>query len=333
MSTMITGSSGFVGIALTEEILSKGEHVVGVDVNPPPQAAVAAFARRGGRFDFAQGSVTNRDFLDDTMKKFGVKRLVALAAVTADANRERQDPGTIIDVNVGGTIAAISQAAKKGVERVVYVSSGSVYGASGETAASLIEDETPQRPEGLYGISKQAAEAAALRLGRLYDIDVVAGRLGTCYGPWERETGFRDTLSALLQILRLAQRGEEAVLPWNSTRDWLYVRDGAAGLKALLDRPRLPHTMYNVAATFEFSTDDWCALVRKQHPGFRWRNAHDGEPANVNLYNTYDRASMRIARLVNDTGFTPHYDLAKAFADFQAWRTTIESTESSGALK
>jgi len=319
MATLITGCSGFVGIALAEEILGSGEDVVGLDIVSPPQGALAGFAKKKGKFHFAQGSVRDSELVTGTLKQHGVRQLVTLAAITADANREKQAPATILDVNTGGTVAVIAAAAQHGVERIVHVSSGAVYGASGETAKILIEDETPQKPEGLYGISKQAAEAAALRLGKLYGVDLVAGRLGTCYGPWERETGVRDTLSALLQLLRIAQKGGKAILPRNSTRDWLYVRDGAAGLHALLKSRRLPRSIYNVAAGFEFSTDQWCALLQKHFPEFQWHNAGPGEVPNVNLYNTYDRASMDITRLRSDTGFVPKYDLQAAFTDFESW--------------
>jgi UDP-glucuronate 4-epimerase len=320
MKTLISGSSGFVGIALTEELLEHGEDVVGLDIVAPPPAATHSFKLKKGRFSFAQGSALDSALLEEAIKRHDVRRLVALAAITAGSNREKDDPYTITNVTIGGTVTAIAAAAKHGIKRIVYVSSGAVYGASGETAGILIEDEVAQRPEGLYGISKQAAEAAALRLGKLYDIDVVAGRLGTCFGPWERETGVRDTLSALLQVLRIAQHGGEAILPRNSMRDWLYVRDGAAGLHALLRTPQLPHAISNVAAGFEFSTDQWCALLKEKFPRFRWHNAVRGEQPNINLYNTYDRASMDISRLRRDTNFLPKYDLPLAFEDFEAWQ-------------
>lgn len=321
MTTLITGGTGFVGIALTEHLLSRGENVVSLDIAAPPAEALASFRRGPGQFDFVEASVCNGDALAEAMKKHAPRRLVTLAAITADANRESTAPNTIFDVNVGGTVAAIAAAAKHGVERVVHVSSGSVYGASGKTAKLLVEGETPQKPEGLYGISKQAAEAAALRLADLYGLDLVAARLGTCYGPWERDTGARDTLSALLQILRLAQRGERVVLPRTSTRDWLYVRDGAAGIGALLEHRHLPHRIYNAAAGFEFSTDQWCERIAQCYPNFSWKNATGDEKANVNLYNDYDRASMDIRRLRAETDFVPRFDLDSAFADFRAWLT------------
>lgn len=322
VSTFITGACGFVGLALAEHLLRRGEVVIGFDRMPLPPAAARAFAALAGRFTLQTGDVRDAGALHDAMAMHRAQRLVTLAAVTADAARERAAPGAIFDVNVGGVIAALTAAAACGVKRVVHASSGSVYGASGNATFALHEDATPLRPEGIYGISKQAAEGTALRLGALNGLDVVVGRLGTCFGPWEADTDVRDTPSALLQIVRLAEHGAPVVLPRPGLRDWLYVRDAAAGLAALLDHPHLPHATYNVAAGFMGSMVEWCACVEARHPGFTWRLGGEGEQANIDCYAPFDRAPMDIARLRTDTGFAPRFELGAAAADFFDWRNT-----------
>jgi UDP-glucuronate 4-epimerase len=318
MPVLLTGAAGFVGLALVEHLLARGEHVVGVDLAPPPPEAREAFAALPGRFDAIEADVRDADALRDAFARHAPDRLVTLAAITADAARERAAPRTIFDVNVGGTIAALAVAAERGVKRVVHASSGAVYGESGATAATLAEDDTPLRPESLYGISKLAGEQAALRLAALHGLDLVVGRLGTCFGPWEADTGVRDTPSAPLQIVRLAERGAEVVLPRPGARDWLYVRDAAAGLAALLDAPEPAHRTVNVAAGFVGSLVDWCRAIGPAFPGLRWRIDADG--ANVDLYAPYDRAPMDVSRLTANTAFAPRFDLAAAAADFLPWR-------------
>jgi UDP-glucuronate 4-epimerase len=315
---LVTGASGFVGLALVEHLLARGDAVVGLDLAPPPPEALEVFAALPGRFDAVGADARDAEALRDAIARFAPDRLLTLAAVTADAARERASPLPIVEVNVGGTIAAIAEAARGGVRRIVHASSGSVYGASGATSTLLREDETPLRPEGLYGISKLAAEQAALRLAALHDLDLVVGRLGTCFGPWEADSGVRDTPSAPLQVLRLAERGEEAVLPRPHPRDWLYVRDAAAGLAALLDAPRPAHRTVNVAAGFVRPLADWCRAISPAFPGWRWRI--DPDAANVALYAPYDRAPMDATRLRAGTAFVPRFDLPAAAADFVPWR-------------
>ncbi len=150
-----------------------------------------------------------------------------------------------------------------------------VTGASGFVGLALVEHLLARGDAvvGLDGISKLAAEQAALRLAALHDLDLVVGRLGPCFGPWEADSGVRDTPSAPLQVLRLAERGEEAMLPRPHPRDWLYVRDAAAGLAALLDAPRPAHRTVNVAAGFVRPLADWCRAIAPAFPGWRWRIA------------------------------------------------------------
>jgi UDP-glucuronate 4-epimerase len=330
VSTFITGSSGFIGLALTEHLLTRGDTVVGFDRAAPHSEAMAVFEGLSGRFVPEIGDVRNYHVLQRAMKRHRPRQLVTLAAVTADAERERATPGLIFDVNVGGVIAAIKVALACGVVRVVHVGSGAVYG-SAASETTLHEDRTPLRPEGLYGISKQAAEAAALRLASLHSLELVVGRLGTCFGPWEADSGMRDTPSAPLQIVRLAEAGTPVVLPRPGRRDWLYVRDAAAGLVALLDHPRLPCRIYNVAAGFIGTMAQWCQEIALRQPGFSWQVAGDMPPdsapmaacnmrPNVCFYAAQDRAPMDISRLSQDTGFNPQFDLPQAAGEFWAWR-------------
>ncbi len=320
MATFITGASGFVGLALTEHLLMQGEKVIGFDLAPPDAVALRVFDMLPGRFVMEIGDVRDAGLLRAAMQRHRPRRLATLAAITADAQRERAAPGAIFEVNVGGVIAALSAAVELGVERVLHLSSGAVYGASGTGTGPLREDVTPLLPEGLYGISKQSAEAASLRLSELHGIDLVVARLGTCFGPWETDSGMRDTPSAPLQVLRLADDGVPAILPRPGLRDWLYVRDAAAGLSLLLNSKRLPNAVYNVAAGFVWPLAEWCRATAALAIGFDWRLAQEAEQANINYYAPYDRASMDISRLRADTGFVPRFNLPAAVKDFFSWR-------------
>ncbi|MFG1396151.1 NAD-dependent epimerase/dehydratase family protein [Roseixanthobacter pseudopolyaromaticivorans] len=319
MGVFVTGSSGFIGLTVCEALLARGESVVGYDLAPPPPFAEAIFAGLPGRFQWIAGDARHQDALKDALTASGADRLLILAAVTADAQRERTAPRTVIDVNVGAVASAMIAAAAVGISRIVYLGSGSAYGTSGRDATPLDEATTPLRPEGLYGISKEAGEAVALRLAELTSLDLVVGRLGTCFGPWEYATSARDTLSPPFQVLRCAARGDEVVLPRAHPRDWFYGRDAAAAILALMDTPRLPHAVYNLSAGFIWSLADFCHALALRRPGLRWRFAAPDEAGNVDLYMPYDRAPMANARLCADTGFAPDYDLPAALDDYLAW--------------
>lgn len=185
--------------------------------------------------------------------------------------------------------------------------------------ARLNEVHSQLRPEGLYGNPKMTAELAALRLAELHCIYLVVGRLGTCFGPWEAATSVRDILSAPLQVLQLAREGHATFLPHEGPRDWVYVRDAAAALGALLKATSLQAPVCNLAAGFEWTVAQWGEEVEKWYPDLTRHLARPSEGANVTYDAEYDRASLSIDRLQADTPFTPRFDLAAVAADFRLW--------------
>ena len=110
MKPLITGCSGFVGLALAEHLLAAGEDVLGFDLSPVPPVALAMFSAQPGRFVGLQGDVRDAAQLRQAMQMHRPQRVVSLAAITADAQRERLAPQAIFEVNVGGVLAAISAA-------------------------------------------------------------------------------------------------------------------------------------------------------------------------------------------------------------------------------
>jgi UDP-glucuronate 4-epimerase len=318
MAAFITGAAGFIGLAVTEALLTRGERVIGLDLSPLSGHAQRTFAGLPGRFEQVIGDVCDAQGLKAALRQSDAGCALNLAAVTAGPSRETGDAASVIRVNVGGVAAVIEAAAACGIRRVLHLSSGSVYGASGRDAGVLTED-TPLRPEALYGITKQAGEAVALRLADLHRIDLSIGRLGTCFGRWEYATGARDTPSAPYQVVQAARSGTPAILPRSHLRDWLYARDAAAAVIELLYARSRRHRIYNLAAGFTWSIADFCARLQQACAGFEWRFVQPDEAANIDYYAPYDRSPMANERLHADTAFLPRYDLDEALADYLQW--------------
>jgi UDP-glucuronate 4-epimerase len=318
MAAFVTGAAGFIGLAVTEALLTRGERVIGFDLVQVPERAERTFAGLPGRFEQVTGDIADAQGLKAVLRQSDANCVLNLAAVTAGTGREVADPVGVVRVNVGGAAAMVEAAAACGIRRVLHLSSGSVYGASGRDVGLLTED-TPLRSEQLYGITKQAGEAVALRLADLHRLDFSIGRLGTCFGRWEYATGARDTPSAPYQIVQAARSGIPAILPRSHLRDWLYARDAAAAVLELLYARTRRHLVYNLAAGFMWSIADFCARLQQVWSGFEWRFAQEGETANIDYYASYDRSPMAIERLRGDTAFLPRYDLDEALADYLQW--------------
>jgi UDP-glucose 4-epimerase len=322
MITLVTGATGFVGINIVEALLARGDDVVAFGQAAMPDAAHRALTPFGKKLECVLGDVRDAGTLDKLFKGRRIDRMVHAAVVTAGVDREKRDPGTIIDVNVRGTAQVLQFAHEHSVGRMIYVSSGSAYGESLFIERRLYEDLTPARPATMYQITKHAAERTALRLRELWGLDLYCVRLGSVIGPWERETGVRDTLSLHFQLARLAAAGETAILPLReSVKDNVYSRDVAAAIVALLDAPAPRYTLYNLSSGRDFhgTLPSWCEHLKKRYGGFDFRVARDGEQHNLVMAEKLDRAPMDIGRIVKDIGFKPAFGPQEAYADLAQW--------------
>lgn len=312
MTVVVTGASGFVGLNLVEALLARGERVVGLDLRPPPEPALALFATLPGRFTPVVGDVTDAASLDRAFAAAGGgARLAQMAAVTAGEARERTDPGLVARVNLGGTIEALAAAARHGASRVVVLSSVSVYGSNPPPAPVVDEVAAPPAPETLYAITKLAAEQAGLRLAAVHGIPTAAVRLGSVWGPWEHDTGLRDTLSPLHAILHQAASGKEVVLPPlyrdRARLDWVYARDAGEGLAALLAAPTFPHPVCNLGSGQSVTPVAMCEALARARPGFRWRFAADGEQPTVPARYPLVRPPLALQRIRETCGWQPRF--------------------------
>jgi UDP-glucuronate 4-epimerase len=339
MRVLITGGAGFVGLALGQALLENGDEVVLFDRRPPPPSFLASMRARRSHLVSLQGDVCNDD---DVARAFdGVTHVFHGAAITAGPQREAAAPLQVLDVNLGGTVRVLRAAADHGVRRFVYPSSLMIYGAAIEGAASepaaaagsagasvaaavapaALRETAPPAPHTLYGITKYAGETTALRLGSLWGVSVVAGRLGSVFGPWEGETGLRDMISPYAQVAACAARGETAILPAPfPRREMIYAADLAAGLVALLTAHRPAHPVYNLSANVDWDDTmaSWCAALQRQIAGFRWQIGGTGAP-NIDYHGAKPRVGLDATRARDDLGFQIRYPRDAAVEHYAAW--------------
>jgi nucleoside-diphosphate-sugar epimerase len=318
VAILVTGGSGFVGLNLLERLLGEGEAVVSLAASPPPEAALADFRALPGRLTVAEGDVRDADLLAGLWREHGIDRVIHAAAITAGPERDAAEPLAIAGVNHLGTLAVLEAARRHGVRRFLYVGTGSVYGSAGLLPSGTLEEMDPVPvPASLYGISKYAAERSCLRLKALWGLDLVVARLAMVFGRWEHETGLRDRMSLLLQCVRLAAAGREAVVPAGEFRDWIYAPDVADALTKLLAAPKLRHELYNVGTGVPITPAAWCAQLAERYPGFRWRVSEEAEELTA-VPLAGGRTPFSARRLREAIPFRTH-TLDAAFADYMDW--------------
>jgi nucleoside-diphosphate-sugar epimerase len=310
---LVTGGAGFVGLNVAEQLLARGEELLLYDLSPPP-------AHFNKEFIFQQGDITDRDLLDKVFSRHKPKSVFHLAAITAGAERDAREPRRIAEVNLVGTINVLETARRHGALRFVHASTGALYGAAGIGVAEPLDEERHRPvPESMYGITKYAAERTCLRLGALWNFDVRVGRLAIAFGRWEHTTSARDRLSPPTEIARIALAGGEAVFPALGPTDYIYAPDLARALLALRDAAAPAHRLYHLGAGVAWALPEWCALLAKRYPAFRWRESADQGACNVIPLSPGTRTRFSNRRIAEDLGYAPRYDLAAALEDFTSW--------------
>ena len=310
---LVTGGSGFVGLNVVEQLLGRGEAVAIYDLSPPPTGF------KGG-FSFEKGDTTDPDRLEEIFRKTKPERIVHLAAITAGAERDAREPRRIAEVNFIGTLNVLEAARRHGVRRFVHASTGALFGAAGIGVGEPLDEERHRPvPESMYGISKYAAERACLRLAALWNMNVRIGRLALAFGRWEHESGVRDRLSPPTVLAGIARAGGEAVFPALGETDYIYAPDLAAALIALLDANKPAHRLYHLGTGSAWALPQWCELLARRFPRFRWRESGDWKECNVVPLAPGTRTRFSNRRLAEDLKWKPRFGLAASCEDFVNW--------------
>lgn len=315
---LITGGSGFVGLGITEALLSAGVAVVSFDRKPALPTTLDEFSRLPGRIEIVEGDIRDAERLLAAAQD--TDAVIHGSAVTPNDANEASSVDLTLAVNVGGTVNAIRAAARTRLRRMVFLGSASVYGAHTGATETLDEVRTTPSPHSVYAISKYAAERLAERLASHERISLRCVRLGSVFGPWEHSSGVRNTLSAILQTTAVALfGGQPCVLPRPGRRDWVYSRDVATAVMKVLSAEGPISGPVNIGLGYEWTVADWCDRLARSFPAFEYRLAEPGEEATVDFHSGSDRPPLAIERLRGEIGFEPRYGLDAAFADYMGW--------------
>jgi len=153
-------------------------------------------------------------------------------------------------VNVGGTVSLMEAMRDTGVRRVVFTSSGAVYGT--QPQQPVHENDLPQ-PDSPYAVSKWAAEQYIHTIGQLWDIETVALRIFNAYGPGQPLPASHAPV--IPRFLRQALSGGSVVLfaDGQQTRDFVYITDVVEALVSTAAASGVNRQIINVGRGVETS--------------------------------------------------------------------------------
>ena len=322
MNILVFGGAGFVGINIVAALLARGHAVTVFDRIALPRAAQRTFGGRSDALSVVEGDITQASSVEAVLAR-GFDAIVLGAAITAGPAREAADPQSILQVNLMAQLPVLMAARRNGATRIINLSSGSALGAAA-FRHDLLDEETPCEPVSLYAVTKYASERVAARLATLWQADIISVRLSGVFGPWERATGVRDTLSPQMQIIAALRERKQAILPRPGVRDWIYAPDVGDAVTVLIEASKPKHGLYNISTGREWTALQWGTHLAALHPGFVCRLAKPGEAPTVDLHTDADRAPLSTARLAEEFGWRARYGCADSVADLNDWWTRYE---------
>ena len=214
---LVTGGAGFIGSHLVEELVRRGGPVRVLDnLSTGHLKNLEAVL---DRIELVEGDILDADAVHAAMR--GVRRVFHQAALRS-VPRSVDDPLSSNRVNVEGTLHVLTAARAAGVQRVVYASSSSVYGAA--EALPLHEDLTP-RPVSPYAVSKLAGEHYCQVFTRVYGLPTVGLRYFNVFGP--RQHPESQYAAVIPRFIAAALQGEWLEIQGDGlqSRDFTHVRN------------------------------------------------------------------------------------------------------------
>lgn len=250
MNFLITGAAGFLGSTLANYLAREGHQVRGLDdLSTGDSQALSPDVL------FTRGDVNDRPKLWTLLQEVDcVYHLAARVSVPESILYPREYNAT----NVGGTVSLMEAMRDVGVRRVVFISSGAVYGDQGEQP--LLES-APPNPRSPYAVSKLAAEYYVRTIGDLWGIENLSLRVFNAYGPGQHLPPSHAPV--IPNFLRQAMRGGTMVMhsDGSQTRDYVFVDDVVAAMIAAATAPGINRMIINIGSGTETSIRDLVRLV------------------------------------------------------------------------
>ncbi|MBS1250608.1 MAG: UDP-glucose 4-epimerase [Chloroflexi bacterium] len=252
MKVLITGIAGFLGSTLANNMVQAGHEVRGID-----DLSTGNAQRLDPKVLFTRGDIMDRPKLWTLLQDVDcVFHLAARVAVQESILYPRE----YNLANVGGTVSLMEAMRDVGVERVVFTSSGAVYGAQEDQP--LVEDMTPA-PDSPYAVSKLSAEYYINTIGHLWGIETVSLRIFNAYGPGQNLPASHPPV--IPNFLHQAVQAGTLVIHNSGyqTRDYVFVDDVVRAITSAGTAPGVDGKLINVGSGTETSVKELANLVQK----------------------------------------------------------------------
>ncbi len=260
----VTGGAGYVGSHLVRMLLGRGYRVRVLDALLYGDAGVKSLCGTPG-LEFEHGDICNIRDMFRCAK--GAKAVIALAALVGDGACELNHDETVaINIESSKILAQVVKLETE-IERLVFASSCSVYGAADDL---LINEGSSLNPVSYYARSRIVSETILTR--ELEDRSVVNLRLGTVFGP---STRMRLDLMVNTMTCRAVTAGRITVMGGSAWRPHVHVEDVARAFMMAAEAPagKVSGEVFNVGSNENnYTIADTAKIVAESIPGVEIEN-------------------------------------------------------------
>ncbi len=307
---LVTGAAGFIGSHLCEQLLSRGDEVVGLDnfndfYDPTIKRGHAALLAGHDGFQLVEGDIRDAEMLKQTFASTQPTSVIHLAAM-AGVRPSLQDPAHYHDVNCTGTARLLEASRSAGLKRFIFGSSSSVYGGNERVPFREVDDVSG--PVSPYAATKRSNELTCFTFHHLYEMDIACLRFFTVYGPRQRPE------MAIHKFVRLVEAGEP--LPCfgdgSSERDYTYVGDILDGIVKAHDKVQ-GYRIYNLGESQTISLRGLVEAIGRatgKEPRVDWQ---PNQPGDV------PRTFADVSRAKDELGYNPTVSLDEGLQRFVEW--------------
>ncbi len=271
---LVTGGAGFIGSNFVLSwIAARGTRLVNLDLLTYAGNAANLSALDGtGCYELVRGDICDAEVVAALLRMHRPRAVVHFAA-ESHVDRSIVSPGEFIRTNVQGTFVLLEEARKywtglDGAERAnfrfLHVSTDEVYGSLGPDEAAFSET-TAYSPNSPYAASKASSDHLVRAYQHTFGLPVLTTNCSNNYGPFQ----FPEKLIPLMILNALEGRPLPVYGDGKNVRDWLFVEDHCAAIRAVLERGRVGET-YNIGGNSERANLDVvtaiCDLVDEMRP-------------------------------------------------------------------
>ena len=343
MKILITGAAGFIGYHLVQQLLARGDEVVGIDsLNDyyDPRLKYGRLTSAGineadiaynqpvvsqsqKNYRFVKLKLEDRDAINTL---FAAEKFDAVCNLAAQAGvrYSLQNPMAYIDSNVVGFVNILEGCRHHGVQNLSFASSSSVYGLNQEFPFST--HHNVDHPISLYAATKKSNELMAHAYSHLFGIATTGLRFFTVYGPWGRPD------MALFLFTKAALEGKPIDVFNNGDllRDFTYIDDIVEGVVRVMDNQAkgnsgwsglqpdpssssAPYKIYNIGNNQPVKLMDFIRAIETALGKEIQKNFLPMQPGHVHC--TY----ADVSDLVENMNYKPDTPVQKGIDKFVAW--------------